>query len=57
MTAAPTRLRRLGRRELLALLSLTMALTALSIDLMLPAFGEIRASFDMAEDSSAAGAS
>jgi DHA1 family bicyclomycin/chloramphenicol resistance-like MFS transporter len=43
---------RIGRRELLALLSLTMALTALSIDLMLPAFGEIRAAFGMEPDSS-----
>jgi DHA1 family bicyclomycin/chloramphenicol resistance-like MFS transporter len=56
MTATPTRLHRIGSRELLVLLSLTMALTALSIDLMLPAFGEIRAAFDMPPDSSATAA-
>ncbi len=47
---------RIGRRELLALLSLTMALTALSIDLMLPAFGEIRAAFGMEPDAPEAAA-
>jgi len=44
--------RSIGPRELIALLSLTMALTAISIDLMLPAFGEMRAAFDMDPDSS-----
>ena len=56
MTATPFRAGGIGRREFLALISLTMALTALSIDLMLPAFGEIRASFDMAAGSSATAA-
>lgn len=56
MTASPTRLRGMGRREFLVLLSLTMAQTALSIDLLLPAFGEIRAAFDMKPDSSQAAA-
>jgi len=42
----------IGPRELIALLSLTMALTAISIDLMLPAFGEMRTAFDMDPDSS-----
>jgi DHA1 family bicyclomycin/chloramphenicol resistance-like MFS transporter len=51
-----SRVRRLGRGELLALLSLMMASTALSIDLLLPAFGEIRAAFDMPADSSDAAA-
>jgi len=37
---------------MIALLSLTMALTAISIDLMLPAFGEMRAFFGMDPDSS-----
>ncbi|MCJ7725034.1 MAG: multidrug effflux MFS transporter [Acidimicrobiia bacterium] len=41
----------IGPRELIALLSLTMALTAISIDMMLPAFGEMRASFGMDPDS------
>ncbi len=53
MTTIPsTGLRPMSRRELIALMSLSMALTALSIDLMLPAFGEIRAAFDIAPDSS-----
>ena len=46
----------LRRGEFLALLSMTIALGALSIDLMLPAFGEIRAAFDMPPDSSATAA-
>lgn len=41
-----------GPRQMIALLSLMMALTAISIDLMLPAFGEMRSSFGMAPDSS-----
>lgn len=45
--------RSIGPREIVALLSFTMALTAISIDLMLPAFGEMRAAFDMDPDSSA----
>jgi DHA1 family bicyclomycin/chloramphenicol resistance-like MFS transporter len=52
VTTSPLGRRQLGRGEFLALLSLTMALTALSIDLMLPAFGEIRAAFDIDPDSS-----
>ncbi|HSG79683.1 MAG TPA: multidrug effflux MFS transporter [Acidimicrobiia bacterium] len=46
----------LRRSELVGLLSMTMALTALSIDLMLPAFGEIRAAFAIDPDSSQAAA-
>lgn len=38
---------------MIALLSMTMALTAISIDLMLPAFGEMRTTFAMDPDSSA----
>jgi DHA1 family bicyclomycin/chloramphenicol resistance-like MFS transporter len=49
-TSPPGQLR---RGELLALLSMTIALGALSIDLMLPGFGEIRAAFGMPPDSSA----
>jgi DHA1 family bicyclomycin/chloramphenicol resistance-like MFS transporter len=56
LSPAPASARRIGSRELLSLLALTMALTALSIDLMLPAFGEIRSAFDMPEDSSAVAA-
>jgi DHA1 family bicyclomycin/chloramphenicol resistance-like MFS transporter len=48
-----TELRSVGPREIIVLLSLTMALTAISIDLMLPAFGEMRAAFDMDPDASA----
>lgn len=42
-----------GQKQMTALLALSMALTALGIDLMLPAFGEIRADFDLAPDSTA----
>ncbi|MGE0140080.1 MAG: multidrug effflux MFS transporter [Ilumatobacteraceae bacterium] len=44
-----------GRRELIVLISLLMALSALSIDLMLPAFPDIRREFGMAADSSQVG--
>lgn len=40
-------------RELIALLAMATALTALGIDLMLPAFDEIRADLDLAEGSTA----
>ncbi|WP_420452657.1 multidrug effflux MFS transporter [Ilumatobacter sp.] len=43
--------RRMGQRELLTLLSAIMALMALGIDLMLPAFEDIRAAFDLGEGS------
>lgn len=55
-TRAPIGGRRPGRGELLALLSLTMAVSALAIDLMLPALGEIRSAFGMDPDSSEAAA-
>ncbi|MCB2223706.1 MAG: multidrug effflux MFS transporter [Actinobacteria bacterium] len=55
MSTASPPARRIGRREFLAMLALMMALTALAIDLMLPAFGEIRAGFDLAPDSPATG--
>jgi DHA1 family bicyclomycin/chloramphenicol resistance-like MFS transporter len=42
---------RVGRREFVVLMACTMALTALSIDLMLPAFDEMRADFGLAADS------
>lgn len=47
------RTRHLGEGELVALLSMIMALTALSIDLMLPAFPDIRSDFALAPDSTA----
>ena len=43
----------MGQREFIVLISMLMALTALAIDLMLPAFGAMRASFGLAEGSSA----
>lgn len=43
--------RPLGNREFIALLSMIMAMGALGIDMMLPAFDDIRASFDLAPDS------
>jgi DHA1 family bicyclomycin/chloramphenicol resistance-like MFS transporter len=42
-----------GRREYIVLISLLMALTALAIDMMLPAFGEMRLAFGLAADSTA----
>lgn len=42
-----------GPKELIVLLAMVTALTALGIDLMLPAFDEIRTSFDLAADSTA----
>jgi DHA1 family bicyclomycin/chloramphenicol resistance-like MFS transporter len=48
--ASPTR-QRLRRRELIALLSMVMALGALGVDVMLPALGEMRAQFGLAADS------
>ncbi|HSL59228.1 MAG TPA: MFS transporter, partial [Acidimicrobiales bacterium] len=42
-----------GERQLTALLAMSMALSALGIDLMLPAFDEIRAELGMAEGATA----
>jgi len=42
---------RMGPKELLVMVSAIMAFTALGIDLMLPAFDEIRADFDLGADS------
>lgn len=47
--------RQLSRRELLTLVSAIMALTAAAIDLMLPAFDDIRGAFDLAEGSADTG--
>ena len=43
----------ISRRELIALLAMATALTALGIDLMLPAFDEIRADFGLGASSTA----
>jgi MFS transporter, DHA1 family, multidrug resistance protein len=45
--------RRLGHVEFTALLAMSMALAALGIDIMLPAFGVIRADLGLAADSTA----
>lgn len=44
---------RMGQREFVVLISMLMALTALAIDMMLPAFGDMRADFGLAADSRA----
>jgi DHA1 family bicyclomycin/chloramphenicol resistance-like MFS transporter len=44
---------RMGQREFIVLISMLSALTALAIDLMLPAFGDMRADFGLAADSNA----
>ncbi len=49
----PIALQQLHPAQLTALLALSMALTALGIDLMLPAFGAIRADLGLAADSNA----
>jgi DHA1 family bicyclomycin/chloramphenicol resistance-like MFS transporter len=43
--------RRPGTVEFIAILSMTMALGALGVDVMLPAFGDIRSAFDLPADS------
>lgn len=42
---------RIGRREFIVLMSMLTALTALAIDMLLPAFGEMRSEFGLAADS------
>lgn len=42
---------KLSRREFTAMMSMVMAVTALAIDIMLPAFGEMRSAFGLADDS------
>jgi DHA1 family bicyclomycin/chloramphenicol resistance-like MFS transporter len=44
---------RLGTRQFIALISMLMALTALAIDMMLPAFGAMRDGFALTADSNA----
>jgi DHA1 family bicyclomycin/chloramphenicol resistance-like MFS transporter len=43
----------MGKREFIVLISMLMALTALAIDMMLPAFGAMRSTFGLAADSNA----
>ena len=45
--------RRLGQMQFTALLAASMSMAALGIDLLLPAFGDIRADLGLAEDSTA----
>lgn len=49
----PASRREISRLEIIGLLASIMATTALGIDLMLPAFGDIRASFNLSPDSTA----
>ena len=49
--AVPKSQYRMGQRELLTILSAIMALMALGIDTMLPAFKDIRSAFDLGEGS------
>jgi DHA1 family bicyclomycin/chloramphenicol resistance-like MFS transporter len=49
----PERDSQMGKREFIVLISMLMALTALAIDTMLPAFGQMRTSFGLAADSTA----
>ncbi len=51
--ALPVALRHLGSGQLVTLLAFSMALTALGIDLLLPAFGAIREEYGLAADSNA----
>lgn len=44
---------RMGQREFIVLISMLMALTALAIDMMLPAFGDMRVEFGLDADSNA----
>lgn len=53
VTSVPANTARLGRVELTALLALSMALAALAIDMMLPAFGVMRADLGLPADSTA----
>jgi DHA1 family bicyclomycin/chloramphenicol resistance-like MFS transporter len=48
---SPTGRRELGRREFAVMLAMTMAMTALAIDIMLPAFADIRAVVGLPADS------
>lgn len=53
MTTATARPRKLGRVEFTALLAMSMALSALGIDLILPAFASMRTDFGLEPDSTA----
>ncbi|MDA2979943.1 MAG: multidrug effflux MFS transporter [Actinomycetota bacterium] len=47
---------KLGRFEFILMLSMTMAVAAMAIDMMLPAMGDIRETFGLADDSNASAA-
>lgn len=49
----PVALQHLGAAELIALLAISMSMTALGIDLLLPAFPDVRADLGLAADSNA----
>lgn len=51
MTTATATTRRLSNRHFTALLSMMMALTAIAIDMMLPAFDEVRSYYGLPADS------
>lgn len=51
MSTTARRRTSMGERELIAFLAMAMALTALGIDLLLPAFPELRAEFGLEPDS------
>lgn len=51
MTAKELIEHKLGRLEFTVMLSMTMAVVALAIDIILPAFGDMRMSFGLASDS------
>ncbi|REK38754.1 MAG: MFS transporter, partial [Actinobacteria bacterium] len=53
VTVATDGRRSLGRVEFITILALMMSITALSVDLMLPALGAIREDFGLAPDSTA----
>ena len=50
MTIKPKDLGRISEREFVVMISVIMALTALAIDLMLPAFPDMREAFGLAPD-------
>jgi DHA1 family bicyclomycin/chloramphenicol resistance-like MFS transporter len=53
LNPSPDAVGRMSRREFIVLISMLSALTALATDMMLPAFGDVRAEFGLAADSSA----
>jgi len=56
MTSITDGRRTMGRRQLITLLAMLMSMAALGVDLILPAFPDIRADFGLAADSTAVAA-